>query len=151
MPRMRCASSQDLSSFAVAPTAVVRAVRLGWYVVQRLSLWQSHLSELTAEHREAEKLRQDHGTQHVWNENRWRKKFERIGHRPLGVDFPQPLLGSLCCTYFGWLFTAWPCIGVMPTPLEDTSSLRSKLVNSEAEASERARRQELMCLLCVKG
>ena len=91
---MRCASSQDLSSFAVVPTAVVRAVRLGWYVVQRLSLWQSHLSELTAEHREAEKLRQDHGTQHVWNENRWRKKFERIGHGPLGVDFPQPLVGS---------------------------------------------------------
>ena len=47
---------------------------------KQLSLWQSHLSELTAEHREAEKLRQD------------------------------------------------------------TSSLRSKLVNSEAEASERARR-----------
>lgn len=47
---------------------------------KQLSLWQSHLSELTAEHREAEKLRQD------------------------------------------------------------TSCLRSKLVNSEAEASERARR-----------
>ena len=42
-------------------------------------------------------------------------------------------------------------IGVMPAPLEDTSSLRSKLVTSEAEASERARRQELMCLYVSRG